>query len=54
MVFLNFPVTSGTFQDNEVVNFSSGGSLTTSGDPAARGRYFIDGTEAASLTMVQG
>ena len=58
MVFLNYPVTSGTFQDNEVVNFSSGGSLTTSGTPQARGRFYINtgsgAVEAPSLTMVRG
>ena len=57
-VFLNYPITSGTFQDNEVVNFSSGGSLTTSGTPQSRGRFFINtgsgAVEAPSLTMVRG
>ena len=57
-VFLNDPITSGTFQDNEVVNFSSGGSLTTSGTPQSRGRFFINtgsgAVEAPSLTMVRG
>ena len=56
-VFLNAPVT-GTFQDGEVVNFTSGGSLTTSGTPQDRARYFIDtgsgAVEAPNLTMIRG
>jgi len=56
-VFLNSPVT-GVFVDNEVVNFTSGGSLTTSGTPADRARYFINtgsgAVEAPNLTMIRG
>jgi len=56
-VMLNSPVT-GTFQDNEVVNFASGGSLTTAGTPADVARYFINtgsgAVEAPNLTMIRG
>tara|TARA_B100001250_G_scaffold95645_1_gene79950 strand:+ start:860 stop:8206 length:7347 start_codon:yes stop_codon:yes gene_type:complete len=56
--FVYVTVTSGVYQAAEVVNFTSGGSLTTSGLPEDINRYFINigagAVEAPDLTMIRG
>ena len=56
--FVYVTVTSGVYQAAEVVNFTSGGSLTTSGLPEDINRYFINtgsgAAEAPDLTMIRG